>query len=62
MIRFDFSTHWLLFCSPFYAEACNELAVLISASQLKGNTATCLYVEAVANRLQHCVKYGRSRT
>jgi len=38
--------------SPYYAEACNELAVPISVSQRQGNTVTCVDVEAVANRLQ----------
>jgi len=27
----------------------------------KGNTATCVDVEAVANRLQRCVRFSRSR-
>jgi len=38
--------------SPYYAEACNEFAVPISASQRQGNTATCVHVEVLANRLQ----------
>jgi len=45
--------------SPYYAEACNELAVHTFASQRQGNTATCVDVEAVANRLQRCVRFGR---
>jgi len=35
--------------SAYYAEACNEFAVPNSASQSQDNTATCVYVEAVAN-------------
>jgi len=31
----------------------------ISASQRQGNTATCVGVETVANRLQRCVRFGR---
>jgi len=39
----------LSFYSTYYAEVCNELAVPISAIR---QTATCVDVEAVANRLQ----------
>jgi len=42
-----------------YAETCNELAVPISASKRQGNTDTCVDVEAVANRLQRYVRFGR---
>jgi len=51
---------YLSLYSPYYAEACNEFAVPNSALYRQGNTATCLDVEAVTNRLQHCVKFGRS--
>jgi len=46
--------------SPYYAEACNKLAVPISESYRQGNTATYVNVEALANRLQRCVRFGRS--
>jgi len=38
---------------------CDEFAVPISMSQRQGNTATCVDVEAVVNRLQCCVVFGR---
>jgi len=34
--------------------------VPISASFRQGNTVTCVDVEAVANRLQHSVRFGQS--
>jgi len=37
--------------APYYAEACNEFAVPISASLRQGNTATYVDDKAVANRL-----------
>jgi len=43
---------------PYYAEACNEFAVPIFMSQRLGNTATCVGVEAMANRLQRCVRFS----
>jgi len=46
----------LLHYSPYHAEACNEFTVPISATYRQGSTATCIDVEAVANRLQSCVK------
>jgi len=39
--------------------ACIEFVVPISASEHQGNTATCIDVEAFANRLQCCVRFGR---
>jgi len=45
---------------PYYAETCNELALPIFASKRQGNTVICVDVEAVANRLQRCVRFGRS--
>jgi len=46
--------------SPYYAEARNDFAVPISESERQvNNTATCVDVEAVANRLQRCIRFGR---
>jgi len=42
------------------AEACNEFAVPVSASLRQiSNTASCVDVDAVANHLQRCVRFGR---
>jgi len=46
--------------SPYYAEACNEFAVPISAKYCQGYTATRATVQAVANHLKHCVRFARS--
>jgi len=50
---------YLSLYSPYYAEACNELVVPISASYLQGNPANCVDVKTVANRLQRCVRFDR---
>jgi len=39
-------------CSPYYAEAWNKFAVLISATENQENTFACVVVKAVANQLQ----------
>jgi len=46
--------------SPHCDEACNEFAVPNFASLHQGNTATCVGIEAVANCLQPCLRFGRS--
>jgi len=46
--------------SPYYVEVCNEFVVPIFATLRQGNTAPCVDVEAVANHLQSCVRFGRS--
>jgi len=42
--RFQSKPNLSLF-SPYYAKACNKLAVPISASQRQSNTATCVDVD-----------------
>jgi len=44
---------------PYYAEACNEFVLPISASRQHSYLLRTVDVEAVANRLQRCVRCGR---
>jgi len=52
--------------SPYYAEACNEFAVPSPRHSAKATQLTTQHsntyvdVEAAANRLQRCVRFGRS--
>jgi len=49
----------LLLYSPYHAEACNELRYPSPRQGAKVTRLPALDVEAVANRLQRCVRFGR---